>query len=562
MAKHSSRKPATPVVSSKKATQALDFFLNVRLQSWLIFAFAVVLYANTLRHGFVLDDGIVITENSFVKEGVAGSGKILSHDTFFGFFNDPSKETLVSGGRYRPLSLVSFALIYQLFGENAFVFHLFTVLLFAAACVLFYRTVLKLLNPDKLEAAYKIAWLAAVLFAVHPVHTEVVANIKSCDEIMALLGSLGALYFSLKAWDSGQRKWAVAAGLTFFAACLSKENAVAYVVLIPLALWIFRSSETGGAPNIRSILVNALPVALAFVAFFALRGSILPWSNLINNEQTRELLNNPFLKFEGGQWVDFSASERLATVFYTLWKYVQLLFLPHPLTHDYYPRHIDIMGFGNPFVLLGVAVYAFLAIWAVRAMLRRDASALAIGMFLLPLGIVSNLLFTVGTNMSERFLFMPSAGFCLLIGWLLILRLPANLGWVKTLFGVIALLFAIKTISRNFVWESNANLFKTDIDTSPNSLKLQMAYAESLLARAKAENNSEVKRELCREALEQIEKGFKIYPDFKTAYILRAGAYLTLQRYAESISDYRKALTMAPEAKQRKIMLAFAEVFL
>ena len=57
-------------------------------------------------------------------------------------------------------------------------------------------------------------------------------------------------------------------------------------------------------------------------------------------------MNNPFLKIEGNQWVPFSGAEKMATIFYTLGYYIKLLLVPHPLTHDYYPRHIDIMNWG------------------------------------------------------------------------------------------------------------------------------------------------------------------------------------------------------------------------
>ena len=72
--------------STRSATGATDFLHNVKLQSWLLFAFAFLLYANTLKHGFVFDDGIVITDNMYTKAGLKGIGGILSHDTFFGFF--------------------------------------------------------------------------------------------------------------------------------------------------------------------------------------------------------------------------------------------------------------------------------------------------------------------------------------------------------------------------------------------------------------------------------------------------------------------------------------------
>ncbi|MEN9415761.1 MAG: hypothetical protein RLZ62_2065, partial [Bacteroidota bacterium] len=291
-----------------------DFIKNIPLQSLLIFVFAFLLYANTLTHGFVLDDAIVITDNMFTQQGVNGIGGILSKDTFFGFFKVEGKEALVSGGRYRPMTLVIFALIYQVAGASPFVFHLLTIILFAATCVLLYRLLLMLFGTEN-EHSSLLAWVSALLFAAHPIHTEVVANIKGCDEIVTLLGSLGTLCLILKSFDSGESKWNILAGIVFFLTCLSKENAAAFVVVVPLALWFFRNPGNDGKP---SVLKASIPVFVAFLAFFIVRGTILHWRF---GGAPMELMNNPFLKIEGTQWVPFSPAEKLATIFYTLWRY-------------------------------------------------------------------------------------------------------------------------------------------------------------------------------------------------------------------------------------------------
>lgn len=538
-----------------------SFFTNTLLQSGLIFAFAFLLYANTLTHGFVLDDAIVITDNMYTQQGAKGIGGILSNDTFFGFFKVEGKETLVSGGRYRPMTLVLFALIHSI-STGPFVFHLFTVLLFAFTCVVLYRTVLRLLSPvgnDSpsvlAQSAPMVAWLAAVLFAAHPIHTEVVANIKGCDEILTLLGCLGALYFTLKAWDSRQMKWSVAAGISFFIACLSKENAAAFVVLIPLALWFFRGGNQGSASGSQSIWTLSLPIIVAFVAFFVLRGSILHWR--FGGEPV-ELMNNPFMKLEGNQWVKFAPAERLATILYTLGKYVQLLFVPHPLTHDYYPRQIGIMTFGSPMVLFSLALYGFMAFWAIRGIKQRDPVSYGILLYLLPLGIVSNLVFPIGTNMGERFAFMPSVGFCLLVA-LFLNRLMKNYQVLAlALFGIVVLLFSIKTFTRNYAWVSNENLFMTDATVSVNSAKLQNACGGVLFDRATKEKNSEKQRVLCMEAIPHLNQALKIYPNYKDAYISRGGAHYVLREFPEAIADYRRAVQLAPDDAKLKTYLALA----
>ena len=121
-----------------------EFFTNYRLQTLLIFSLAIFIYSGSLGHQFVQDDAIVITDNQFTQQGISGIKGILSKDTFFGFFKVEGKDLLVSGGRYRPFTLVLFAILYEFVGADPFVFHLFTVLLFEATCLVLYPPLLYL----------------------------------------------------------------------------------------------------------------------------------------------------------------------------------------------------------------------------------------------------------------------------------------------------------------------------------------------------------------------------------------------------------------------------------
>lgn len=552
------RSPQAAVYVPSSSVFAADFFKNTLLQSGLIFAFAFLLYANTLSHGFVLDDSIVITDNMFTKDGAKGIPGILSKDTFFGYFKVEGKAELVMGGRYRPLTLVLFAFVYQLFGESGLVFHLLTVLLFAATCVVLYRTLLLLFGARFGEDySAMLALLAAALFAAHPIHVEVVANIKGCDEIVTLLGSLGALYFSLKYFDSQRIAWGLAAAVSFFLACLSKENAVTFLAVIPLALWFFRSNHalpSDGESG--SVWKTVLPLLAAFVVFFVLRGTILHWPQLVGGKAPMELMNNPFLKIEGDKWVPFTFSEKLATVLFSLWKYVQLLFVPHPLTHDYYPKQIPMMTFGSPGALLGLVVYGFLAVYALSGIRRRDPVRFGILYFLLTISIVSNIVFPVGTMMGDRFVFMPSVGFCIALAALL-LHFWGNKSQVLLgATGAVVLLFSLKTMTRNPAWVSNETLFFTDAAVSTNSAKIHNACGGVLFDRAVKEKNTVKQTEMCQEALMHLDKAIKIYPNYKDAYMSRGGCNYILRYYEASVADYRRAMQLADGDPKIKNALA------
>ena len=540
---------APRVYQAAPAMATLDqedrLFSNTRLQGLIVFALAFLLYANTLGHGFVLDDSIVITENMFTQKGASGIPGILSKDTFFGFFKVEGKDALVSGGRYRPFTLVIFALLYQVAGKSAFAFHLLTVLLFAATCLALYHTLRVLVTP-KMGVGYgtAMAFIAAALFAVHPIHTEVVANIKGCDEILTLLGCLGVLWLILKAVDTGKTAYGLAAGAVFFLACMSKENAATFVVIIPLALWFFRP-DVGAAGIVRQVW----PAWAGFAVFFLIRGSILNWKF---GSAPLELMNNPYLKIVGNQWVSFAFSEKLATIFYTLGKYLQLLVWPHPLTHDYYPRHIDLKTFSDPVALLSLVAYSGLAVYALTGIRKKDPVRFGILFYLLTLSIVSNLVFPVGTHMGERFAFMPSVGFCLVAAHLLLQLARKKSAWgVAALSlplgatGFIALVFSGLTILRNPAWESNEKLFLTDVKTSGNSAKIQNACGGVLFEKAMAAKDTSERRRIFEQVLVHAGKAVELYPNYKDALISRAGARYYLNDYDGAVSDYRQAIRVA-----------------
>ena len=144
----------------------------------LIFVFAFLLYGNTLTHDYTLDDLIVIKDNSFTKKGFSGIKEIFSYDSFTGFFGTEKK--LVAGGRYRPLSIATFAVEYAVMGGlNPFLSHLINVLLYALTGSIILILLNRLFKSPTGKPWYlSLAFIATVLFMAHPIHTEVVANIK------------------------------------------------------------------------------------------------------------------------------------------------------------------------------------------------------------------------------------------------------------------------------------------------------------------------------------------------------------------------------------------------
>jgi protein O-mannosyl-transferase len=543
------------------STESLGFWQNSRLHAWLLFAICFLLYANTLGHDFCQDDSIVITDNMYTTQGISGFGGILGNDTFYGFFKEEGKGALVAGGRYRPFTLLMFAFEYQLFGKNPFVGHFINVVLFGLMCVLIYFLMLKLLRTyvhknvgtTSIQNPELVAFVTTLIFAAHPIHTEAVANIKGRDEIMTLLGSLSAVWFVLKFHEDRQLKNAILTFVCFFIGLMSKENAVTFVVLVPMIFYFFYHT------NFRNSLIETVPFAAATAVFILLRGAVI--GQQFGTEQT-ELMNNPFLKLVGNQYVPFDLGEKFATILFTLGKYVQLLFFPFPLTHDYYPRHIDIMNFGNWQVLLSGALYVGLGVLMIKNWAKRDLTSFGIAYFLITLSIVSNIVFPVGTNMAERFLFMPSLGFCLILGVLFeklvkILR-GGNESQISdskiptmalAALGLVFVVFGYKTLDRNTAWKDNYTIFTTDVEVSKNSAKLQNSVGGETIEHFKSEGDVKIKNAKMQEAVTHILRATEIHPTYKNPYLLLGNAYFYRGEFDKSVQAYQQALKLDPKYK-------------
>lgn len=543
-------KKRKPIQSNQKTAITTNvvvnnFFTNKKLHLILLFLFGFLLYANTITHDYTIDDDIVIKSNDFVKKGFSGIGDILGNDTFLGFFK--VKKNLVAGGRYRPLSLVTFAVEYQFFGESPAVSHFVNVILYALTGMLLYLVVLLCFHNKQQSEGYFIALATAMLFLAHPIHTEAVANIKGRDEIMALLGSLGALYFALKYALKNNFIHLFFAGFSFFLGILSKENTITFLAVIPLAMFIFTKTTTSKISISTGVLVAAAAV------FLVIRSSVLGDAANLSANANMELMNNPYLKWTGSQYVAFSSGEKFGTIFYTLGKYLILLIFPHPLTHDYYPPQIPMMTFGDGKVILTLLIYVGASIYALMRLPKKDPIAFGIIYFIATLSVVSNLVFPIGTNMGERFMFMPSVGICL-IAAVLLYKLTnkkiINWGDLKLALPILALFlvgFSLKTVVRNAAWKNNYTLFSTDIQTSINSAKLNNSMAGITVEEAVKPENAARKQQMLNDAIRYGLKARELHPTYANPNVIIGNAYFHLGEHQKAIEFYDYTLRITGE---------------
>ncbi len=516
---------------------------------FIVFALAIVLYANTISHQFVVDDDVVITGNTYVQKGISGIPYIVTHDSFAGYHKVGQGESILEGGRYRPLSLVFFAALYSAFGPNPLPFHLFSILLYAFAGMLLLKWLLLLLKSQ--ENGEWIAIITTLLFIAHPVHTEVVANVKSADEILAMVFGIGVMYSLLKSVDGKSNMWATLSFLFMVLACMAKENAITFLLVAPLSVLFFREIKMS------TLLLRSLPLIAGGMLFLVLRYSVVGAqpSGLMMHDP----LNNPFLEWTGATWLACSPMVKAATILYTLGLLVKLIFVPYPLTHDYYPFHIQLQSFSNPFVWLSLVLLLSMLAYSIWSMLRRKKAGYGVIFYLVTISVTSNVFFPIGAFMAERFIFLPSIGLLLsLVVWGNCLVGKKNRAVIIYLVGGILIVFSILTVMRNPAWKDNGTLLRTDIIHSPNSAKGQNDLGTILLDEALSVKDSIQRNLLLEEAYPHLLRALELHPTYFDAYLATAASAYYLRQYDQSVSTYRRAITLFPREEKPKIGMRYA----
>ena len=295
----------------------------------IIFISAIAVYANTASHGFVLDDDVVFLQNKYVQEGVPAIPEIVSHGFLHGY-NQKNDQS------YRPLVTTVFAIEKTVFGNEAKVLHKLNILYYALLCCLLFMFINLLFRGEQVWISF---WIS-LLFTLHPIHTEVVANIKGRDEILHAIFLLLSFIYVLKYIDFKELKSLIVSLVCYSLALLSKEMAVTYIALLPLTIWVFRDIE------LKRLTITSSYFGMVLLAYFLLRNAIL---DTIAFDEEMSIINN-------GLAAASNYPDQLATTFLILANYIKLLFFPHPLAWDYSFPHFEIVSLGNPLVIIIIAV--------------------------------------------------------------------------------------------------------------------------------------------------------------------------------------------------------------
>ena len=538
-------KPKVPTVAQNKQTPKAGAKNSGSSAGIILFLVAFFLYLPSVRYGYVLDDKIVFTQNSFVKMGFGGIYKILSTESFAGFFNE-QKDILI-GGRYRPLSLITFAMEQGVAGQNPALGHFINVLLYSLLGWLIYHTLRKILpSAPSGQWAMGTAFLTALLYLLHPIHSEAVANIKGRDEILAALFSIGSLYAS---WEYVQQKkwrWNLQAGVWLFLGLLAKENALTFVAVIPLTLYFFAKKDLRG-------LLQNLGVLLAAAAIYLLMRYWAVGHLLSGGETVANLLNDPY--------VGLSWAKKYASIVLALGWYLRLMLFPHPLTHDYYPFQIPVVSWGDWRVILSLLAYGALAVVAVIGWRSKSVAAYCVLFFLLTLSMVSNLFFNIGTTLNERFVFLPSLGFSLAIAWLLMRWMPEKMqkipeNWYALGGGILVVLlggYFLKTEMRLPDWQDEYHLNQAAYKNSPNSARANLFMGVAIFNRDyPAAQTPQEKLALLNTITPMVDRALQIIPSYNNAQDFKAGLagerFVLDQQLTPLLQTYFDVIHFVPES--------------
>ena len=428
-------------------------------------AVAVLAYANSIANDFAYDDNLIIAGNESIQHL-----EMLHTSVRKPYWPTGNGKEL---GLWRPLTTLVHGVQWALWGGDATGFHAVNVLLHGLASGLVVVLLVRLM--PRLAAL-----TAGLLFAVHPIHTEAVANVVGMAELLAANLYLGACIVAARVPGRMGAGSLFGMFLLYVLAALAKENAI---TLPGTVLLLDCARRDVRLVRIRRYLVERGPLH----GVLAVGGGLVFTGRAIVLDGVAAPL--PPL---GAEVLSTGSVPRVWTVTGTWPVVLRLLFLPLDLSADYAPGVI-VPAYGwTPESVLGVSIgLAALAVaWATwrtggmdpRRLVPRSAG-FGILWFVISVLPVSNLLFLTGVLLAERTLYLPSVGFCAGAGWMLV-GLRREHPWIGTaLSAAILLTFLCRTVDRNPVWRDNATVFSTLIREHPESGRAQWLLGDVHFAR-------------------------------------------------------------------------------
>ena len=427
---------------------------------WLLLAASLVALAFlasaiSIANEFTYDDRYIVLADD----------RVHSLAKWWSFFRETYWPSKWSTDGYRPLTLLAFAVQWLLGHGAPWVFHLTNVLLTAACAVgLFWMTSAFL--------GVRWAWLAAALFAVHPVHVEAVANVVGQSELWTALLLIIATGIYLHSRIAGRfgRRQAVAIAVLYVVACFFKEHAIVFPALLAVAEFTVVPDSRPVRERLVAIRPFALSLALCGAAYMGVR--TLALGGDITGFQ-------PFTAFEV---LHLSTVDRVLTMIGLVPVGLRLLLWPSHLSSDYSPPQVDIAEGVHITQLPGALLLVGILALAVVVVRKRPSVTFGVAWLAIALLPSSNLLAPAGFILAERTLFLASAGAMIaisgLVEWAWPRLMAEQLGNMTVVaLGAIIALGTWKSHDRSKVWHDNETLFAQGVKDAPRGYRAHYMLA-------------------------------------------------------------------------------------
>jgi tetratricopeptide (TPR) repeat protein len=533
----------------------------------IVIAVCFAAYFNTLFAHFVWDDTIFITHNPYLK-----SFRFLPKFFVEDFWNIGILK--LDSGYYRPLLAISFMFDYLLWHAKPFGYHLVNLLLHTLASVLLFLF-LELLLKNRL-----ISLFSSLVFSAHPIHTESVSFVSGRVDLLPLIFFLLSLIFFLKytsrkspsaitlrcdfQWlgkcfiQRDRPSYPLRKGLIlsytinkrfflylfslacFFLSLLAKEMAVTLPLIVLCVDYLFLSKR-----NFKDVIKNFPRFHLGFFVILGLylliRFYFISWSFMSAN--TRYSTN--FFPGASQYWRIFTAIKIL--VFY-----IRLLLFPYNLKADYFFPAANSLF--EPSVFIGVMVLISLVFIAIKNIKNYPILSFSIIWFFITVLPVSNII-PIGNIFAERYMYIPSVGFCIAIGflfsWLLKRNIKLNyLNWkisVSCVFILLIIALSRVTFERNKVWNNEFTLWNETAKAAPESPRSHCNLASAYYT-----------LNFLKEAIAEIKIAVQLYPNYYEAFDTLGHIYFKKGLPDEAIKAYKIAISISPERETAYDSLAVA----
>jgi hypothetical protein len=485
-----------------------------------------ICYANSFPNEFLSDDYMLVAVNPVIRT-ITPIRYLLSP-----FWGDNNSEY----GIYRPAVILSFSLDYSVWKRWEPGFHLTNMLLHALNGVLVFVLARGLLGSVPAAGA------AGAIFLAHPVHAESVASIAGRSELLA-----GTFFFT--AWLLFRQGRTGLCALAFLVSMLSKENAVAFPLVVALDVWI----SNGSLRNVLAAWKRFSVLGASMVVYFALRIWVL---GQLGMPRTSQYLN--------GAW---TVVERELTSARSFLTYFQLLLTPVNVTGNYDFNSIPIAGVHDWDAWLGVFIIVASAVLAFRFSKKNTALSFGILFFFASMLPMSNWIVPGGVLVAERYLYVPSFGLAIIAG---MLWTRIKVARVRHIVAAGVLVPAILLcISHCYIWRNDFTYYSNMARVFPNNARARQGYGVALfkarrLDEAKAEFEAGLKiqrttpllvglagqvigtERSCVNARPLIDEALAMAPKDYFARWLLAECYDYEGRVSEAEQTYRRAVADTP----------------